>query len=122
MNVFLWVLQAVLAVLFGMAGAAKIFMFEKIADGVASNQALSRGAWTWIGVLEVLCALAFVAPAATGRLAVLAPIAGVCLAVEGLAVAWLHYSYSEYSPVVFTLLLAIFAAFVAYERLAVRPS
>lgn len=121
MNVVLWVLQALLAALFALAGSAKVFMFEKIADGVASSEALSRGAWMWVGVLELLCALALVVPAATGRLAILAPIAGVCLALEGVAVAWLHYSYAEYPPLVFTLLLATFAAFVAYGRLAVRP-
>ncbi len=51
----------------------------------------------------------------------LAPIADACLALEGLAVAWLHYSYGEYSPFVFTLLLAVFAALVVYGRLALRP-
>ncbi len=50
MNVVLWVLQALLAALFAMAGFAKIFLFEKISQGVASTEALSRGAWTWIGV------------------------------------------------------------------------
>lgn len=95
--------------------------YEKLTEGVTSTEALSRGAWMWVGTLELLCALALVVPAATGRLAVLAPIAGVCLALERLAVAWLHYSYAEYPPLVVTLLLATFAAFVAYGRLAVRP-
>ena len=75
----------------------------------------------WVGVLELLCALALVVPAVTARLALLAPIAGVCLALEGVAFAWLHYSYGEYPPLVVTLLLATLAAFVAYARLAVRP-
>lgn len=36
-------------------------MFEKIAHGVASNEALSRGAWTWVGVFALPCAQVAVA-------------------------------------------------------------
>jgi hypothetical protein len=121
MNVLLWVFQGGLAVLFAIGGGAKVFAFEKVANGVSSNEVLSRSAWMGVGVFELLCALALVAPAVTGRLAVLTPIAAACLALEGVAVAWLHYSYAEYSPFVFNVLLAALAAFVIVGRLALRP-
>ncbi len=121
MNVLLWVLQGLLAVLYLMGGGAKVFMFDKIADGVASNQALSRGAWTGIGIFELVCAVALVAPAVTRTVSPVAPIAAACLAVEALLVAGLHYAYVEYSPAVSNLVLASVALFVSYGRLALRP-
>jgi uncharacterized membrane protein len=79
MNVLLWALQGLLAVLYGMGGGAKVFMFEKIVQGVASSQALSRTAWTGVGIFELLCALALVAPAAVRTVSLLAPIAAAWL-------------------------------------------
>jgi hypothetical protein len=58
MNVSLWILQGLLAVLYAIGGGAKVFMFDRIANSVASNQAPSGGAWTAVGIFELLCAAA----------------------------------------------------------------
>ena len=116
MNVLLWVVQGLLAALFVIGGGTKVFMFERIAQQVASNKAFSREIWMAIGIFELLCALALVIPAVTDILPILTPIAGACLAVEGIVFAGLHYKYAERSPMMFSLVLAAVAAFVAYGR------
>jgi len=121
MNVLLWVLQGLLAALFAIGGGTKVFMFEKISEQVASNKAFPREMWTGIGIFEVLCALVLVIPAATGKFPTLTPVAAVCLAVEGVLFARLHYSYAERSPMTFSLVLAALAAFVTYGRLVLKP-
>ncbi len=121
MNVVLWVVQGLLAALFVIGGGTKVFMFERIAQQVASNRAFPREVWTCIGIFEVLCALALVLPAAMGKFPMLTPVAAACLAVEGIVFAGLHYTYGEYSPMTFSLVLAALAAFVAYGRFVLKP-
>ena len=121
MNALLGILQGVLAVLYLIAGSTKVFMWQRISQQVASNQAFSREIWLGIGIFELLCALALVIPAAKRKYPVLTPIAAVCLAVEGVLFAGLHYKYAERSPMVFSLVLAALAAFVVYGRFVRTP-
>ena len=43
MNILLWVLQILGALLYGASGVMKVFMFDKVSEGVASFGALPRG-------------------------------------------------------------------------------
>jgi len=117
MNVLLWIVQGLLAALYLIGGGMKVFMWERISQQVASNKAFSREIWMAIGIFELLCALALVLPAATRKYPILTPIAAAGLAVEGMLIAGLHYKYAERSPMMFSLVLAALAAFVAYGRL-----
>ena len=55
MNILLWVLQVLAALLYGASGVMKVFMFDKVSEGVASFGALPREAWMALGVLELVC-------------------------------------------------------------------
>ena len=116
MNFLLGIIQGILAVLYVIGGGMKVFLWERISQQVASNKAFSREMWLGIGIFELLCALALVIPAVTDILPILTPIAGACLAVEGIVFAGLHYKYAERSPMAFSLVLTVLAAFVAYGR------
>src|SRR3979409_1902383 len=50
MNILLWVLQVLAALLFGASGVMKVFMFDKVSQGVPSFGALPRKAWTAMGI------------------------------------------------------------------------
>ena len=52
MNILLWVLQGLAALLYGASGAMKLFMFDKISADVPSFGALPRGAWMAMGILK----------------------------------------------------------------------
>ncbi len=69
MNILLWVLQVLAALLYGASGVMKVFMFDKVSEQVPSFGALPRQAWMALGsVLGFLMAFA-----AYGRM-VLKPI------------------------------------------------
>ena len=64
MNILLWVLQGLASLLYGASGVMKVFLFDKISGGVPSFGALPREAWTALGILELVCAVGLIVPAA----------------------------------------------------------
>ncbi len=122
MNVLLWVLQVALALLYLAGGTYKTFMFDELANQM---RALSRGGWRALGVLEMLCAILLVVPAAAKWMPALTPLAAAALALETLALAGLYARYSlklaATNPLVWSVVMGLLAAFVAYGRYALRP-
>ena len=48
MNILLWALQVLAALLYGSSGVMKVFMFDRVSQGVPSFGALPREAgWRW---------------------------------------------------------------------------
>jgi hypothetical protein len=117
MNVFLWVLQVALALLYFAGGAYKVFAFDEIANQM---RALSRGGWSALGMLEMLGAILLVVPAATKWMPVLTPLAAAVLALEALALSGLYAQYSlelsATNPLIWSVVMALLAGFVAYGR------
>ena len=64
MNILLWVLQVLAALLYGASGVMKVFMFNKVSADVPSFGALPREAWTALGILELVCTAGLIVPAA----------------------------------------------------------
>src|SRR6202142_2943960 len=64
MNILLWVLQVLAAVLYGASGVMKVFMFDKVSEQVPSFGALPREAWMALGILELVCTVGLIVPAA----------------------------------------------------------
>lgn len=122
MNVLLWGLQAALALLCLAGGAYKTFAFDELASHM---RALSRGGWRALGVLEMVCGVLLVAPAAAKWMPVLTPLAAAALALESLALAGLYSRYSlkltAANPLVWSVAMGLLAAFVAYGRYALSP-
>jgi hypothetical protein len=54
MNVLLWVLQVLGALLYASSGVMKVFLFDKVSGDVPSFGALPRQAWTALGVVELV--------------------------------------------------------------------
>jgi hypothetical protein len=119
MNVLLWILQAALALLYGSGGAYKLSSAGALAG---QFQALPRGAWSALGVLELLGAVLLVVPAALKWRPELTPIAAAALAVEALVLAAIYARTSlevtATNPLVWSLAMGLLAAFVAYGRFA----
>jgi hypothetical protein len=124
MNILLWVVQIALAVLSFAGGAYKVFSFDELAKMPATG-VLPRGGWGALGVFEMLCAVLLVVPAATKWMPVLTPLAAAALALESLALAGVYSRYSlrptATNPLVWVIVMALMAAFVAYGRYALRP-
>jgi hypothetical protein len=122
MNVLLWVLQGVLALLYLAGGSYKVFKFEELASQLP---ALPLGAWRVLGVIEMLGAVLLLVPAATKWMPSLTPQAAAVLALETLGLAALYAQYSlklaATNPMVWALVMGLLVAFVAYGRFALRP-
>src|SRR3954468_20952110 len=82
MNILLWVLQVLTALLYGASGVMKVFMYDKVSKDVRSFDALPREAWMALGILELVCMFGLIAPAAFHWHPKLTVLAAVVLAIE----------------------------------------
>jgi hypothetical protein len=121
MNTLLWVLQILGALLFGASGVMKVFLFEKVSADVPSFGALPRGAWTALGVLEIVCVVGLIVPSALRWQPTLTGVAAAILALETILFVWVHVKYHEVPPIVFSVVLGLVMAFIAYGRLVLKP-
>ena len=120
MNALLWVLQVLTALLYGASGIMKVFMFDKISADVPSFGALPREGWMALGILELACVVGLVLPSALRWRPSLTVVAAALLAIESLVFIGVHVKYREVVPIVFSALLGLIMAFIAYGRSAVR--
>ena len=121
MNILLWVLQVLAALLYGSSGVMKVFMFEKISQEVPSFGALPREAWVALGILELVCTIGLIVPAAFHWRPHLTILAATLLAIESLVFVWVHVKYHEMTPLIVSGVMGTLMAFVAYGRLVLKP-
>jgi uncharacterized membrane protein YphA (DoxX/SURF4 family) len=121
MNIVLWVLQVLAALLFGSSGIMKVFMFDKISHDVPSFGALPRNAWLALGMVELACAVGLVVPAIAHWHPSLTALAAMVLAAESLVFIWVHIKYREITPIILSLVLGLVVAFIAYGRMNLAP-
>ena len=117
MNILLWVLQILAALLYGASGVMKVFMFDKISVGVASFGALPRNGWMTLGILELVCTVGLIVPATFHWNPALTVVAASVLAIESLLFIWVHVKYREIPPIIFSAVLGLCMAFLAYGRM-----
>ena len=114
MNVFLWIVQGVLAAMFLMAGLQKLFKKPKEAE---SNSAGTR----LIGLAELLGAIGLILPGALHIAPILTGLAAVGIALIMLFAAILHWRRKETNGVIMTVVLLIIAIFVIIGRFILEP-
>ncbi len=121
MNVLLWVLQIFAALLYTASGLMKVFMFEKISKDVPSFGALPRQVWMALGILELVCAIGLILPAAFRWQPNLTIVAATLLAAESVVFIWVHVKYRETAPIIMSGVLGLMMAFIALGRLVLSP-
>jgi len=121
MNILLWVLQGLTALLFGSSGVMKVFMFDKVSKDVPSFGALPREAWMALGILELVCTVGLIVPAALHWQPKLTVVAATILAIETLVFVGVHVKYREIAPILFSIVLGLLMAFIAYGRTVLKP-
>ena len=121
MNILLWVLQVLATLLYGSSGVMKVFMFDKVSQDVPSFGALPRRAWTILGILELVCTVGLIVPAALHWQPPLTILAATVLAVESLVFVGVHVKYREVAPTILSGLLGLLMAFIAYGRMVLQP-
>ena len=121
MNLLLWVLQVLAALLYGSSGVMKVFMFDKISQDIPSFGALPREAWMALGILELVCTIGLIVPAAFHWRPHLTILAATLLAIESLVFVWVHAKYHEVTTLILSGVLGLLMAFIAYGRMALKP-
>lgn len=122
MNIALWVIQAILGMLFLMAG---FFKSTQPVDKLASSMPWVRdvrAVWPrFIGICEILGALGLVLPGVTHIQPWLTVVAAGGLAMIMVDAAIFHQSRHEYSMIVANIVLFALAVLVVYGRWVVAP-
>ena len=121
MNILLWVLQVLAALLYTASGVMKVFMFDKVSKDVPSFGALPRNAWMALGIVELVCVVGLIVPAALRWQPMLTVVAATVLAVESLVFIWVHVQYREIPPIIMSAALGLLMAFIAYGRMVLKP-
>lgn len=117
MNVVLWILQGLLAAMFGLAGLMKSTQpKDKLAKSLPWVADFSPGTVRFIGAVELLGALGLILPGATGIAVVLTPLAASGLAVVMILAAVVHARRREPGSIAFNAILLVLAAVVAWGR------
>jgi hypothetical protein len=119
MNLTLWIVAGLLAVVFVAGGIAKLVIpKEKLAaaPGGGSVEDFSPEAVKALGVIDVLAGIGLVLPAALGIVPVLVPVAaaGVVLLMAGAVIVRLRHGAAR--AIVFDLTYLALAGFVAVAR------
>ena len=121
MNILLWVLQILAALIYAASGVMKVFMLDKIREGVQSFDALPKQAWIALGILELVCVVGLIVPSVFRWHPTLTVVAASLLAIESLVFIGVHVKYNEISPIVMSVVLGLLMAFIAYGRMFLKP-
>jgi hypothetical protein len=117
-NIALWIVQGLLAVVFGASGVVKATKDRKrlFDDGITWVEDFPAGMVKAIGVLEFLAAVGLVLPPLTGIAPVLTSLAagGIALLMVGAGVV--HFRRREFAFIGVIAVLFAAAAFVAWGR------
>src|SRR5262245_36862260 len=112
MNIVLWILQILLAAQFVFHGW--IFLFPPAEYLDIMNAEFSPAFRIFLGIAELLGAAGLILPGLTRIMPWLTSLAAACLAFVVASASVLHLTRGEYSNAVFTFVLFLLLAFVAY--------
>ena len=121
MNILLWILQGLAALLYGASGVMKVFLFDRVSKDVPSFGALPRKAWMVLGIVELACVVGLIVPSALHWQPGLTVVAAAVLSAESLVFIGVHVKYRETGTIVFCAVLGLLMAFVAYGRMVLSP-
>jgi hypothetical protein len=121
LNLALWIVAAILAVVFLVASSTKVFVpKEKLAGigGAASRWVddFSPGALKAIGAVEFLAAAGLIVPAALGIAPVLVPLAATGAVLLFASAVTMRLRRGERATIIADLVYLAMAAFVAWGR------
>jgi uncharacterized membrane protein YphA (DoxX/SURF4 family) len=123
MNILLWIIQVLLAVLFLFAGVTKLALPIEVLESMGSPNAVKLPAMfiKFIGVVEVLGAFGLVLPGVFRRRQELTPLAAAGLVIIMIGAVVVTIMGDGVSMAVSPFIVGLLCAFVAYGRWKLRP-
>ncbi|MBA2525469.1 MAG: DoxX family protein [Pyrinomonadaceae bacterium] len=123
MNIALWIIQVLLALLFLFAGGTKLVLpIETLTSMGSPNQIHLPGLFIrFIGICEVLGALGLILPGLLRIRPGLTPLAAAGLVIIMIGATVLTYAGDGFAMALPPLVVGLLAAFVAYGRWRLAP-
>ena len=78
-------------------------------------------AWKVLGILELVCTVGLIVPAALHWQPELTVVAATVLMIESLVFVWVHVKYREVAATILSAVLGLLMAFIAYGRMILQP-
>lgn len=117
MKIVVWIVQIVLAAMFGMAGVMKSTQaIAELSVQVPWAADVPVALVRFIGVAELLAAIGLIVPQLTNIRPKMTVFAAAGLVVVQVLAMIFHITRGEYPALAFNLVLGGMAAFVAYQR------
>lgn len=123
MNIALWILQVLLALMFLFAGGTKLVLSPEVMASMGSpNQVHLPGLFLkFLGVVEVLGALGLILPGLFRTRTELTPLAALGLFIIMIGAVVLTIMGDGVGAAVVPFIVGLLCAFVAYGRWKLRP-
>jgi uncharacterized membrane protein len=123
MNIVLWIVQALLVIVFFMAGIMKLTQpREKMVEKMPWVSDFSAGQIRLIGIFEIAGALGLAFLALTGILPWLTALVAFGLALLMVGAAFTHLRRKEYTSIIMNVILMLAAVFVAFAWFSAIPA
>ena len=117
MNIALWIIQALLAIMYGIAGVVKTFQTQKAHEQFPWAKNRTDGFVRFVGTSELLGALGMILPMLMGILPWLTPVAAIGLGIiQLLAITTEHLPKKEYQVLPMNVVLLALSVIVVIGR------
>ena len=127
MNVALWIIQILLAIVFLMSGSMKVRKSKDELKKMGGKQLewvddVSARKIKLIGILEMLAGVGLILPQLTGIMPWLTPLAALGLMLTMIGALMLNMRRGNRFAIIENIVLLLLAAFVAYGRFVLVPA
>ncbi|MEM8861497.1 MAG: DoxX family protein [Chloroflexota bacterium] len=121
MNIALWIVQILLAIVFLGTGGVKLTRSKEKLDEMGIAHDFSLSTLRVIGLLEVLGGIGIILPFLTGILPWLTLLAAVGFVLTMIGAILTNIRFADYPKIGLNVVLLGLAVFVAYGRFALTP-
>jgi|SRR5579859_4244703 len=121
MNIVLWILQVILALIFLFIGYVMAFPTPYQTKQMPYILAIPTPFRQILAAADALGGIGLILPPLTHILPWLTPLAAMCLVILMASAVVFHSRRREYPNVVFNLILLVLSAVIAYGRLVLVP-
>lgn len=121
MNIFLWILQILLGLLFFYSGVLHFILPSDLPEQMVWMYELSSGMHYFAGTVEILASLGLIIPGLVRIQVRLTPLAALGLVLVMFGAAIWHIPRNAIADIIANLILAGFAGFVAFGRWRLSP-
>jgi hypothetical protein len=121
MNVVLWIVQAVLALLCVAGGGYQLTQFAVLRTEVAAMRELPQPLWMVLATVGCVAGVLLIVPGLVGKMPQLVPIAAAIVVVHSGLISAFYLTYGDRPPLPYAIAMTLMAAFVAVGRWFVAP-